>query len=85
MQPWFPEYLPTWFGTSLLGAIPMLYRLKFSFDEDQIVERELKGTVLPWIDRLATSKPELSCVGFCFGGWVVGRALAAVPDRLRCG
>jgi dienelactone hydrolase len=86
MQPWFPEYLPVWFGTKLLGAVPMLYRLKFIFDEAQVIEREIKGVLLPWLDNVTgAARPALSCVGFCYGGWVVGRALAALPNRFRCG
>jgi len=86
LQPWFPEYLPAWFGTKLLGGLPMLYRLKFSFDEAQVVEREIKRTVLPWLAEVAVkSYRSLSCVGFCYGGWVVGRTLALLPDHFRCG
>ena len=64
----------------------MLYRLKFYFDEAQVIEREIKGTVLPWLEGVAVGPHRsLSCVGFCYGGWVVGRTLALLPGRFRCG
>jgi dienelactone hydrolase len=39
------------------------------------IERDLKSIIQPYLKQTKTVT-KVSCVGFCFGGWVVGRALA---------
>lgn len=39
------------------------------------IERDLKAIIQPFLKQ-TKAVTKVSCVGFCFGGWVVGRALA---------
>ncbi|KAI2509965.1 dienelactone hydrolase-like protein [Fragilaria crotonensis] len=39
------------------------------------IDRDLASLVRPYLDSKLSADAEVSCVGFCFGGWVVGRAL----------
>jgi dienelactone hydrolase len=46
------------------------------------VDRDLESLVRPYLDSKLSADADVSCIGFCFGGWVVGRALAL--DAFNC-
>jgi len=60
---------------SIVTSVPVtLYRLRYC---DYIFEN-LYEIFLPWLESQIgnpTTKYELSCIGICFGGWVVGKIL----------
>ena len=63
---------------SFLGSPGMVYRLKRDYPPQKI-EQEVFQMILPFLKQKQPSSTKkllsLSCVGFCFGGWVVGRIL----------
>lgn len=48
----------------------MVYRLKH--------QQEIFQMIRPFLRANAPKATKLSCVGFCFGGWVVGRILGCL-------
>jgi dienelactone hydrolase len=78
LQPWLPSFLSE-YGGSVLGAPSMLLRIKFKHPPESI-ELDLIELIFPWLrDNLDLTQISFSCIGFCFGGWVVGRVLS-LPD-----
>ena len=80
MQPW--ECLPDT-ASQPLGALPMLYRLWARYIPGPTVERDVARLIVPWLQSLGIR--HLACVGFCFGGWMVGRSLALPHTPFSCG
>lgn len=87
-QPLLPGYLSDLVG--MLATLPMMiYRMKFNHPPD-VIERDLTQLVFPWIESQVAEKVSVaeigaSCVGFCFGGWVVGRSLGLGALPIKCG
>jgi len=78
-------FLPDALG--LMATLPaFLYRMRFNHPP-QVVERDLTELILPWIQSQVPNVAELgiSCVGFCFGGWIVARSLALDNFPMKCG
>ena len=81
MQPW------SLFGAKVGGALgfpAMLFRAKFWY-HPMYVNTAITDFILPWLRRVSSIKNvEFSCVGFCFGGWVIGKTMGhGVP--WKCG
>ena len=83
LQPWINDdyKLSKDLVGSFLGSPGMVYRLKYNYKPAK-VERDIFELILPWIKlqqapqaTAAATTTKLGCVGFCFGGWVVGRIL----------
>lgn len=74
MRPWLENtsFLKDMVG-SLFGAPGMVFRIKNY--PPQKVEQEIFQMILPWLQEEAPKATSLGGVGFCFGGWVVGRVL----------
>ena len=73
-----PANLPAWlpeFAGLLLMFPTMCYRIKYTYPEEVIIDRDCKGAVVPYIKE-NFGIDNLSCVGFCFGGWCVAKSLA---------
>lgn len=87
-QPILNAFLPDAIG--ILATLPaFLYRIRFKHPPE-VIERELKHLIFPWVQgQIIPNLDEIgaSCVGFCFGGWVVARSLglpsSSVP--MKCG
>ena len=64
----------------------VLYRIKYRHTTEAL-ERDLVHLVYPWIQMQAPTVAEigLSCVGFCWGGWMVARSLALEDIPMKCG
>ena len=78
LQPWFQNLGLSEYRGSVLGAPSMLLRLKFNHPP-AVLERDICQIILPWLQSVLlhnSQSYQLACVGFCFGGWCVGRALA---------
>ena len=83
MQPW------SIFGETVGGALgfpAMLFRAKFWYHSNYVYDSTTK-LILPWLKNQSSSTCndiEFSCVGFCFGGWVIGKTIGlGVP--WKCG
>ena len=74
LQPWFQSHISEMAG-SVFGAPNMLYKLRFTYPPAKI-DAELRDLIFPWLAQHLPSTTVTACVGFCFGGWVIGRALA---------
>lgn len=83
MQPWFPSLISE-MGGSVFGAPGMLYRIKINHPPE-VIERDLRYLIVPWLAERVGDQMDLSCVGFCFGGWVVGRALSMIDLPFKAG
>jgi len=59
---------------SLLGSPGMVYRIKQYYPPSK-VEQDVFQLIIPFLQKQCPNATKLSCVGFCFGGWVVGRIL----------
>lgn len=84
-QPLFPSFLPDSLG--MLATLPaFLYRIRFNHPPIK-VERDLTEQILPWLRKQVPNLAQIgtSCLGFCFGGWVVARSLALEELNLKCG
>lgn len=101
LQPWMKnDNMTKDIMGSLLGYPGMVFRLKTSYPPDK-VEADIFHLLVPFIynqlnipedykgsDKPPPELPSLSCVGFCFGGWVVGRILGYRQRqalRFQCG
>eukprot|EP00520_Triparma_pacifica_P007878 CAMPEP_0118636104 /NCGR_PEP_ID=MMETSP0785-20121206/2434_1 /TAXON_ID=91992 /ORGANISM="Bolidomonas pacifica, Strain CCMP 1866" /LENGTH=250 /DNA_ID=CAMNT_0006527187 /DNA_START=216 /DNA_END=964 /DNA_ORIENTATION=+ len=80
MQPvgWLPEMiaLPA-------AAFGMLYRLKFLYTKEAVIDTDCKGLVIPHLKSMGYES--FGCVGFCFGGWAVAQCLAMEEALFECG
>jgi dienelactone hydrolase len=70
----------------ILGVPGMIYKLKFKYGRDAIIDKAIKRSVFPFLESRGVNLAHvgLSCVGFCYGGWVVTRCLADL-ENFRCG
>lgn len=91
LQPWMSnDNMTKDIMGSLMGAPGMVYRLKTSYPPDK-VEADIFHLLLPFLTEQTSANAftvKLSCVGFCFGGWVVGRVLGYTqrqPMVFQCG
>ena len=73
-------YLPVAIKTTL-SLLRIAWAVKFRVTSDAIDE-DLRDMLLPWVQS-KTSTPHVSCMGFCFGGWVITKALSL--SQVRCG
>mmetsp|Transcript_17909 Transcript_17909/g.39179 ORF Transcript_17909/g.39179 Transcript_17909/m.39179 type:complete len:302 (+) Transcript_17909:95-1000(+) len=73
---------------SIMITLPaFLYRAVHKHRASSI-ERDLTQLILPWIQGEVSSDVNeigLSCVGFCFGGWVMARSLGLAGLPMKCG
>jgi len=83
----YSPMLPEWAGFTL--TLPMtIYRLKYKFKPDLIVDRDIAQILLPFIEKETGKKLEdlnLACCGFCYGGWLAARSLSLPGSSFRCG
>ena len=68
---------------NVLGAPGMIFRLKFTYTFDPVIKRDSSDTVVPWLKSKGIT--EFACVGFCYGGWCIGRSLALPEKPFSCG
>ena len=74
LVPWFQTWLSEGAG-SCLAYLRMVYKLKFHYPAT-VPLQDIEEVILPYIHTNFPSA-HISCVGFCFGGWVVGNILAS--------
>lgn len=82
LMPWLTGYLSELTG-SILGLPRMIYKLKFDYPPS-VVEGNVRNLLLPYI-RTTHPGAKVSCVGFCFGGWVVANVLAQLSSDFSAG
>jgi dienelactone hydrolase len=73
MNPWFPWLLPDTMA-SALGFPGMLARLKMRHTKEAVMS-DVSKLVVPYVRKRFGDDVTIGCVGFCFGGWVVGQCL----------
>ncbi|CAB9500987.1 Dienelactone hydrolase family protein [Seminavis robusta] len=83
LQPWIDNHnIAADLMGSLMGAPGMIFRVR-QYPPAK-VEQEIFQMILPFIHAQTThthaTDISISCVGFCFGGWVVGRVLGHQPQ-----
>lgn len=73
---WLPE----------IFSVPgMIYKIKARHTPASI-ESDLKDLIFPWLkSKMDVEKAVVSCVGFCYGGWVMARAMAFDDVPFKCG
>eukprot|EP00536_Pseudo-nitzschia_multiseries_P006557 jgi/Psemu1/193443/e_gw1.142.66.1 len=66
----------------------MVYRIKYVYNFEATVKRDICGVLLPFLkSKVNLPKVGISCVGFCYGGWVFGKlieTLAESEEVVRC-
>jgi dienelactone hydrolase len=73
-------------GGALVGVWAMLWRLKFTFTHEVTVKGDIFDFFLPAIKELYPEASAHACVGFCYGGWLVGQSLAhETANPYTCG
>jgi dienelactone hydrolase len=77
--PWMNQHLPQWFNQYCIATPQIVWNCKMRVT-DVALEKDLNELVWPWIQQQQSSqekenKVQLSCVGFCFGGWLTAHFL----------
>lgn len=70
---------------TIFTAVPVIIYSVRTYASSANIDRDLSILVRPYLDSKLSADAEISCVGFCFGGWVVGRALALEALNCRTG
>ena len=66
-----------------LQAPLMIYKIRSRFSAANVVQRDIVEDMLPTIKEQLGNDVKLACFGFCFGGWVIGKACAT--GEFACG
>ena len=81
LRPW--SFLGETLG-GVSGFAAMLYRLKYYWTVETMLHGNIVEYLLPEISKLYPHAL-LSCVGFCYGGWLVAQSLSLLPSAFACG
>lgn len=74
-----PEWIPKAILRNGVYLAQIVYQCKFRITKDAL-DRDLVDILLPWI-RQRNTVAQVSCVGFCFGGWLTAHILALSNNR----
>lgn len=75
-------YLPEMARVAMQAPL-MVYKIRSRFSAAKVVDRDILGDMLPTIRQQLGEDIKLACFGFCFGGWVIGKACAS--GEFACG
>lgn len=82
-QPWFKGKIGFF-----LGVFAFLYRIKYVYTFENVVKKDICDFLLNYLkSKVDLAKVGISCVGFCYGGWVFGKVieqLAKDNNMIRC-
>jgi len=81
------SWLPLAINVAFLYFPQILWNCKFRVT-DKSLEKDITKVVLPWLRKKTNGTIDqtgFSCVGFCFGGWLVGMTLALPDVPAKCG